>query len=92
MGSCSLCWREAAEGSEYCPYHLEAYRRLQEAYEEWRRALEMGWEEYLREISENPETGEWAREVALSLLGDPKPLSPSGSPFPPSPRRRRSPS
>jgi len=89
---CRLCWRDAVEGEKYCIYHLEAYRRLREAYEDWREAMDLTWEEFLREVSENPETGEWAREVALSLLGDFRPLSPSGSPSPPSPRRRRSPS
>ena len=86
---CRLCWRDAVEGEDYCPYHLKAYKRILKAYEDWRGAMDIGWEEFLREVSENPATGEWAREVALSLLGEFRPLSPSGSPSPPSPRRRR---
>jgi len=34
----------------------------------WRRALAIDRDEFLREISENPATGEWAREVAEDLL------------------------
>jgi len=65
---CKLCGRGRDEGSEYCPYHRRAYAKLRDAFERWRRALAIDWDEFLREISENPETGEWAREVAEDLL------------------------
>ena len=65
---CKLCVRRRKEGSEYCPYHQMAYANLREAFEGWRRALDIDWEGFLREVIENPETGEWAREVAEDRL------------------------
>jgi len=34
----------------------------------WRKASDIEWKEYLREIANNPFTGMWAREVAEDLL------------------------
>lgn len=65
---CKLCGRRRAEGSVYCPYHQRSYSVLREAFESWRRALDIDWPGFLREVSENAATGEWAREVAESLL------------------------
>lgn len=64
---CKLCRRRREEASEYCIYHQRAYANLREAFEMWRRALDIDWLDFLREVSENPETGEWARELAEGL-------------------------
>jgi hypothetical protein len=49
---------------------------LKEAFERWKRADDIGWDDYLEEICENPETGEWVREIATSLLrGGSRPAS-----------------
>ncbi len=55
-------------GSDYCTFHLGALRNLKEAYEVWRKALKINWEEFLGQASERPEMGQWAKEVAISLL------------------------
>jgi len=34
----------------------------------WRKASNIEWENYLREVAKNPFRGTWAREVAESLL------------------------
>jgi len=65
---CVLCSRRPGGGSEYCVYHHRAYSILRDSFERWRRALSIDWDEFLREVSENSETGEWAREVAENLL------------------------
>ncbi len=65
---CKLCSQRREEGSEYCPYHGRAYAKLSDAFGRWRRALSIEWDEFLRKVSENPETGEWAREVVEDLL------------------------
>jgi len=39
-----------------------------EKYDRWRKATGISWKEYLSEIAKNPLTGEWAREVAHSLV------------------------
>ncbi len=65
---CILCGRRREGGSEYCEYHHNAYSKLRDSYERWRRALFIDWGVFLKEVTENSETGEWAREVAESLL------------------------
>jgi len=65
---CKLCHRKKRENSEYCPYHGKAFDNLREAFERWKRAFDIDWDDYLRQIAENTETGEWARDVAESLM------------------------
>jgi hypothetical protein len=46
-----------------------AKRNIESAYGRWVKGYgALTWNEYLRQVSENPETGEWAREVAGLLL------------------------
>ena len=68
MDSCRICRRRRAEGSEFCPYHEAAYANLRKAFDRWKDALGISWEDFLGKVSENPETGEWAREVAQELV------------------------
>jgi len=65
---CSLCHRGREKGSKYCPYHMLALKKLEEAYESWRKALDIEWHDFIGIVSERPETGVWAKDVALSLL------------------------
>jgi len=67
MARCSLCHREGSEGG-YCGYHRDAYANLVSTYEAWRKSTELIWTGFLEEIIQAKETGEWAREVAQSLL------------------------
>ena len=67
MARCSLCHREGSEGG-YCEYHRDAHANLVAAYEAWRKSTELSWTGFLEEIIQAKETGEWAREVAQSLL------------------------
>ena len=64
---CPVCKRRASEGEVLCSYHQRAYLSLREKYERWRKAKEITWEEYLKEVAINPNTGEWVREVAQYL-------------------------
>ena len=66
---CKACRREAGE-REFCPVHLKAYENIAEKYEVWRKALNITWEEYLREIEKHSLTGEWAKEVANYLVNN----------------------
>lgn len=63
---CKICGSEAV--SEYCEFHEKAYENVVKKYDSWRQALEISWEDYLREIAENQLTGKWAREVAEYLI------------------------
>ena len=65
---CPLCNRPTEENEALCAYHQRAYLNLKEKYDEWKTALGIRWTEYLREVADNPNTGEWVREVAQYLL------------------------
>lgn len=64
---CSICHREAVHNG-YCELHAKAYENIVKKYESWKKALNISWKEYLREIAKNPFTGEWAKEVAEHLI------------------------
>jgi len=68
MDRCRLCHRRIQPDSEYCEYHSAARDNLKEAYKNWRKALNMEWDEFLLEISGLRETGSWVLEVAVDLL------------------------
>ncbi len=63
---CVICGRTTRE--EYCPFHKKAHDNLVSAYEGWKKAMGVGWEEYLELVSKNPNTGVWALEVCQHLL------------------------
>lgn len=63
---CRVCSREAVE--KYCELHEKAYRSIVQKYDDWRRAMDISWKEYLNEIAKNPYTGSWAKEVAEQLM------------------------
>jgi len=63
---CEICGRAAK--SRFCERHEEAYNSLLTTYEEWRKAMDISWRDYLKEIKENPYAGRWAKEVAGHLL------------------------
>ena len=63
---CRICNREAAE--KYCELHEKAYRNVVQKYEDWRKAMDISWKEYLNEIMKNPYMGSWAKEVAEQLM------------------------
>ena len=67
---CALCHRERRSNVEYCPYHSLALENLKSSYQHWNDALEMDWVSFLREVSERPETGIWARDLALHELDE----------------------
>jgi len=65
---CRLCGRGRNDASVYCSFHQRAHAGLADAFERWRTALDIDWIEFLKEVRENPGTGEWAAEVAEDLL------------------------
>jgi hypothetical protein len=48
--------------------HKRAYENLLQKFEEWKRAMNISWEEYLKEIARNPYTGRWVVEVVEALI------------------------
>ena len=64
---CGLCERQAEGG--LCQYHLEARTEVEAAYRRWAEAYgSMSSTEFLKRVIGNPETGEWAADVARMLL------------------------
>jgi len=65
--SCRVCGREAgADG--FCVFHERAYVNIQRSYAVWKKGLNIPWKDYLREITQNAFTGDWAKEVAEYLI------------------------
>jgi len=62
---CKICDKETE--SEFCSFHQKAYENLIKNYEEWKKALEISWKDYLNEIIKNPYSGKWVKEVAEYL-------------------------
>ncbi len=68
--NCVVCSREAI--NTYCSYHEKAYRNIVETFNAWKEALNISWEEYLKELVKNAYTGTWAKDVAEHLLTEKK--------------------
>ena len=66
---CKICRRQAVS-KDYCSLHETAYRNLTEKFEQWKKALDTPWRDYLNKVVENPLTGTKAREVAEALLSE----------------------
>lgn len=64
---CQICDGNVTERN-YCRFHAKAYENVIKQYDQWKKAQEIPWKEYLSEIVKNPLTGEWAREVAEQLI------------------------
>jgi len=63
---CKICTKETT--TEYCELHQKAHENLVQKYDNWKKALETSWEEYLNEILKNQYSGVWVREVAEYLI------------------------
>jgi len=63
---CKVCG--GAAGGELCDLHLEAKKRLERHFEVWRLRMGVNWQEYLKKVQENPNTGAAIKEVAAHLL------------------------
>ena len=63
---CKICSKESI--SEYCELHEKAHESLVKTYDDWKKALEISWKEYLNEVVRNQYSGVWAKEVAQYLL------------------------
>jgi hypothetical protein len=57
------------DGSQYCRYHEISYERLLSTYRKWKIALDVTWSEYLKEVIDRKETGEWVKQVAHHQYG-----------------------
>jgi hypothetical protein len=54
--------------NNYCQFHLRAYEHILANFEQWKKALDISWKEYLSEIAKNPLSGEWVKEVAQHVI------------------------
>ena len=63
---CPLCRREALV--DLCRYHAEAKENVRTAYALWVKAYgRIEWRDYLDNVKRNPQTGQWAKEIAEFL-------------------------
>jgi len=65
---CPVCGRDTAH--QLCAYHAEAKEGVEAAYPLWVRACGgIEWKDYLDTVKRNPQTGQWAKEIAEFLRG-----------------------
>ena len=65
---CAICGREAV--TDLCRYHAEAKEMVRMAYPLWVKAYgDVDWEDFLDNVKRNPQTGQWAKEIAEHLRG-----------------------
>ena len=64
--SCPVCGKPSVD--TFCSAHEMAYQNILEAYDVWRRAMDVSWREYLERARSNPNSGRWAQEVCAHLL------------------------
>ena len=65
---CSICMREAV--ADLCRYHAEAKEKVRAAYPFWVKAYgSIEWQDFLDNVKRNPQTGQWAKEIAELLKG-----------------------
>jgi len=63
---CPVCGREAP--GELCLYHAAAKQSVEAVYPLWVKAYgSIDWKDYLDSVKRNPQTGQWAKEIAEFL-------------------------
>ncbi|MFX0097403.1 MAG: hypothetical protein ACFE7E_06550 [Candidatus Hodarchaeota archaeon] len=65
--SCPICGGASIGREGFCVDHKSTHKNLLAAFDDWRKALDITWEKYLKRISENDNAGIWAKEVAEYL-------------------------
>lgn len=63
---CMLCDRKAEE--TYCDHHQHAYENVIHNYPLWQERTAINWNEYLRRVEANPNSGRWVIDVCRHLL------------------------
>jgi len=74
MTNCGICGRGTSD-NELCRYHLEASNNLRVAYEGWKEATGINWEEYIVKIAQIEETGRWVIDVIEYITSQDDPLT-----------------
>jgi hypothetical protein len=67
MTFCIICGRDIETGNDFCRYHQEALDNLRSSFENWRKACDVNWDEYIDLLCQIEETGRWVREVAEQI-------------------------
>lgn len=73
--ACPICKNPVVEESRFCKPHHRAHVSLESAFKRWQLACgnEMNRRSFLECVSQLPETGQKAREVASFLLEEDSP-------------------
>jgi hypothetical protein len=63
---------ETPRSGRFCRWHNRAFKQILRKYPAWKAAKDVSPEDYLKEIVELPETGQWVGDVARYILADGK--------------------
>ena len=64
--NCEICELPTSK-EPFCDKHDSALKSLKKAFEEWKKAKNIEWKEYLDQIIENTNSGKWVIEMAEYL-------------------------
>ncbi|MDH4213258.1 MAG: hypothetical protein ACFFCT_07270 [Candidatus Odinarchaeota archaeon] len=68
MKECCICGRKSVD-EEFCEYHQAAHINLKSVFEIWVNANRgVTWEEYIRQVYELEETGQWVKEIIENIM------------------------
>jgi len=62
---CIICEKERIETSEYCIYHTQDRKYLEESHKKWNEAysINLTWDQYLDKLSKLRSVGIWIKQV-----------------------------
>jgi hypothetical protein len=74
LNECAVCGMKIVDGNiDLCAKHMEAYRKVKDAYALWFHAYgNLTTEDFLKRLESLPETGSRAREITRFLIGNPE--------------------
>lgn len=63
MSDCPICGRPVLDEGSFCEYHRVALEKLKDGFNEWKKALDLDWEQYLMHVYEVKGLGVWIQEM-----------------------------
>ena len=68
MTECPICNRTKSSEKEFYNYHSIAFQKLKEGWNEWKKAIDLDWKDYLLRLYDVEELGLWIREIIDYLM------------------------
>ena len=63
---CDICSKDCKE--KFCKWHKISYDKLNELFKYYQEIKDISWNDYLKEVIDNRNSGIWVKEVASRIL------------------------